>query len=123
MPYFYLTTALSFGGATLLSAMSSKNRSEDQVGDTTYQPLYAKLAAIDTEAAPEKRAELLNKMANYAALQPDMKDGDITSKEIVEEVQKRVAVMEKNPFLPKGTGHGAAVRGQQQEPIIDRVPA
>ncbi len=98
-PYLSFVTAFSFAIATFLTAISSKNRDSQFLLDEMYDPMYAAAAKFLVQMPKEDRQDTLSRMAVFLSAQEEVRDGKVSTEQIVEEVSKRVDVMECSPWL------------------------
>ncbi len=114
-PALSFITAFSFGAATFLSAISSKNADPDKRNEEMYEKMYALTAKMLVPLPEEQREKALNRMAFFLGSQPDVQDGDITIEQIREEVKKRLEPMEHSPWVEKTMASKAAAETDQAQ--------
>ncbi len=98
-PYLSALTGLSYIAASLLSAASSKSRDKSFETADEYEKMYAMAAQTILGAPAASREDMLQQVAHYLAMNKDVKDGDISAPQIIEEVKQRINTLSDSPWL------------------------
>lgn len=99
-PYLSAFTGLCYIASSLLASISSKNRDPSYQQADEYERMYAMATHTILGVPKTDRATALTQIATYLSSQKDVKQGEINAPRIIEEVSKRVDLLEQSPWLP-----------------------
>jgi hypothetical protein len=107
-PYLSAFTGLCYIASSLLASMSSKNRDPSYQQADEYERMYAMAAQTILGVPKTDRGTALSQIATYLSSQKDVKQGEVNAPRIIEEVSRRIDLLEQSPWLPS-THKGAAL--------------